>query len=439
LVKKTKNMAMKKYISNNESLGQILDFIALLSREMLVAGANLERITMMIEKIAQAYGLQEICPYVLSTRVGVSAKSADGTYGFRQYAVPPMVINLERLKYLNRLSYTVCEETPDPATLGKLLDETRRTKEWPWWVVMLIRAAAMGTMSLFFSGGVGEFAAVFLIVILLSFIGRLIERLVPEHMLANIVIMFIATGLSFGAGAIGLCRYPGVVIVTLIMLYLPGIPLVNAARNLFCGNEINGIMQLLKALLETATLAVGMILALFLFSGDLTVPADPYGFWFKIVAGFVMSMGMSVNFGMIGHDMLIAGAFGAICRGACLLAANVTDDRLIYVLVAAFVSSFLAEILVTWRHEPSTYFIYPSMIHLIPGDLFFYMVVALCFKQTETAVFSALHCTYALIGMSAGFILSGVIALYVRRLKFIREGGSLLHLRVRRRRNEKEE
>jgi len=85
-----KKAEIKRYMAASETMGEILDFIAELSREMLIAGANLERVTLAIEKIAQAYGLWDICPYVLSTRVGISARSADGTYGFRQLAVPPM-------------------------------------------------------------------------------------------------------------------------------------------------------------------------------------------------------------------------------------------------------------------------------------------------------------------------------------------------------------
>jgi len=87
---KKKNDEMKKYISSNETLGEIVDFIVELARAMLVSGANLERVTLAVEKIAHAYGLRDVCPYMLSTIVAVSARSGDGTYCFRQISVPPM-------------------------------------------------------------------------------------------------------------------------------------------------------------------------------------------------------------------------------------------------------------------------------------------------------------------------------------------------------------
>lgn len=43
-----------------------------------------------------------------------------------------------------------------------------------------------------------------------------------------------------------------------ILMIIPGIPLVNAVRNLFCGNEMNGILQLMSVLLASLSLALGI-------------------------------------------------------------------------------------------------------------------------------------------------------------------------------------
>ena len=50
-------------------------------------------------------------------------------------------------------------------------------------------------------------------------------------------------------------------------MMIPGIPLVNAVRNLLCGNEMNGILEILKVLMETVAIVLGLVLSIYLFGG----------------------------------------------------------------------------------------------------------------------------------------------------------------------------
>jgi len=88
MVRLKKSSEVKRYIASNEAMGEILDFAAALSRDMLVCGANVERVSLAVYKITHAYGLHDVCPYILSNYVSISARSSDGTYGSRQMKVP---------------------------------------------------------------------------------------------------------------------------------------------------------------------------------------------------------------------------------------------------------------------------------------------------------------------------------------------------------------
>lgn len=57
------------------------------------------------------------------------------------------------------------------------------------------------------------------------------------------------------------------IIITSSMMMIPGIPLVNAVRNLLCGNEMNGILEILKVLMETMAIVLGLVLSIYLFGG----------------------------------------------------------------------------------------------------------------------------------------------------------------------------
>ena len=49
------------------------------------------------------------------------------------------------------------------------------------------------------------------------------------------------------------------------LMFIPGVPLVNSMRNILCGNEMNGILELLKVILETLTICFGVFIAYALF------------------------------------------------------------------------------------------------------------------------------------------------------------------------------
>ena len=91
----------------------ILDFCKELGKEMIVSGANIERVNLCIERICHGYGLHDVTCANLTTRISISAKDEEKNYAHRQTDVPPQVFNLEKLKKLNNLSYYVRNNTPE--------------------------------------------------------------------------------------------------------------------------------------------------------------------------------------------------------------------------------------------------------------------------------------------------------------------------------------
>lgn len=59
-------------------LENILDFCVDLSRRMVVSGANLERVSLAVDRICHAYGLHDVSLYLLSSYISLSARSHPG-------------------------------------------------------------------------------------------------------------------------------------------------------------------------------------------------------------------------------------------------------------------------------------------------------------------------------------------------------------------------
>ena len=399
----------------------VLEFCVELSRRMIVSGANLERVQLAVDRICHAYGLSDVSLFLLSNNISLSAMDAEGHFAARQCTIPPAGIHLERLKKLNRLSYTVVSEKPEPERLYRLLGEASQVRDYPDWAVLLAQIGALSCLCLIFGGGVSEVLSVALVTGVLHYVMLLMAKPGLDRVVTNAATMWLATVAAILVMQTGISTNAPVILITISMLVIPGIPLVNSVRNLLCGNEMNGILQLAKVLIETLSLAMGIYLALWMFGlkegmshAVVTTLSDPI---LLVIISFIASASFGVVFRIPVHDLWRAGLGGALTRVALLLLAPRFPERLVYVSAAALIAALYAELLATRRKDPSTYFVYPAIVPLIPGDLFYYSLAGVYQGDAQMAASNAKSCLLTLLGMSIGFVLSSIIAHYIRKMR----------------------
>ena len=398
----------------------ILDFCVELGRRMIACGANVERVTLAVDRICKTYKLTDVSLFLLSTNIFLSARDSDGFYASRQLTIPPSDINLRRLQSLNRLSFLIAQDEPSPARLMRFLEKASNTKTYSDRIVLGAQICAMSCLCLIFGGWIREVLCVAMVTVVMHYM--LIALAIPgvDKILTNAFVMFTATTLTFILGKMGITDREPTVIQTLVMLVLPGIPLVNAVRNLLCGNEMNGILQAAKAIVETMALALGIYLSFHLLGSPdalnkpfVSVITDPI---LLILLSFAASFFFAAVFQVEARDLWLAGLGGALTR-VVLLGLTPIMSRLIYVTIAAFAASLYAELLAFRQKKPSTYYVYPAIIPLIPGDLFFFTLLGLYNGNTEMIMSKGYDCAFSLASMSFGFVLSFVAAHYIRRMK----------------------
>lgn len=402
------------------SLEQVLDFCVELSRRMITSGANIERVSMAIERICETYELTDLTIYLLATYVSLSAKDQSGYHAVRQASIPAAGINLNKLLSLNRLSYMIKEQRPSPDRLSGLLDKASNSKDYPDPVVLLGQIGAMSCLSLLFGGGIREVLCVALVITLAHYLLILLAIPGVDKILTNALLMWISTSVVFLLASAGITDKEPVVIITALMLVIPGIPLTNAVRSLMCGNEMNGILQTMRVTVETMALATGIFLSIVMFSTADLLNEPVTGTFTNPLILILLSLATSFCLGVVfrirPEDLWLAGLGGAITR-IILLLLTPYCSRLLYVTVAAFVASIFAEVLATLQKKPSTYYAYPSIIPLIPGDLFFYTLIGVDQHNNAMVLRFGFDCALTLVSMSVGFALSFAISHYIRKAR----------------------
>ena len=92
----------------------------------------------------------------------------------------------------------------------------------------------------------------------------------------------------------------------------------------------------------------------------------------QLLAAFFGSLGFTLLFGQRRRYVFVSSLGGLFAWAVYLLAERLIGMSFVSNLLAAAFSVLYAELLATLSKDPSTYFVYPSIVPLIPGDLFYY-------------------------------------------------------------------
>ncbi|MBP5574743.1 MAG: threonine/serine exporter family protein [Bacilli bacterium] len=419
-----------------ERIEYILDFCKELGKQMIASGANIERVNLSIERICHAYGLHDVTCANLSSRISISAKDENKRYAHRQTNVPPQNINLERLKKLNNLAFDICKDKPQEETLSDLLQGVK-SNDFPWWVMMIGFLVAMMGLARIFCAGWSEILVVELNTLLLFGLSRALTKVHINKIITNFFSMFLCSLIAMGFYAAHFINSFYIVVITNAFFLIPGIPMINCARNILCGNEMNGAIDLLKVLLEVCSIVAGVAAAYAILGGAIDYPLiedsfnlrnnlDPWLSSFELIVLTLMaSAGFSVVFNIQLKDLPFAALGGVIVRVVHILFKLAFPAfAFAYTIFAAFFAALYSEILAIIKKEPSTLYLYPSIVPLIPGDLFYYTALGIIWGNVEILKGFGPDLVLSLIGISVGFVLCSTIVHYIRKFKFLKLNNS---------------
>ena len=419
-----------------ERIDYILDFCKELAKDMIVCGANIERVDLCIEHLCHAYDLHDVTCANLTTRISISAKDEAKNYAHRQTDVPPQAFNLERLKKLNHLYYQVKENTPDEKTLYDLLHAVK-SNDFPWWVMLGGYLVAMAALARIFLAGPAELLVVEINTLLLFGLAKLFTKVHLNKIITNFLSMFLCSLVATLFYKLGFINNFFTIVLTNAFFLLPGIQMINCARNILCGNEMNGVIDLLKVLLEVCTIIAGVAAVYALFGNFVSYQTlEEYQTAIQsfnentpsylvnielVVLTLMATAGFSVVFNIQLDDIVFAAIGGVIVRLVYILFKFLLPAYpFIFTTVAAFCAALYSEVLALTKKEPSVLYRYPSIIPLIPGDLFCYVAFGIVWKNTSFIEKYGPDLILSLIGISVGFVLCSTIVHYVRKFKFLK-------------------
>ncbi len=133
-----------------------------------------------------------------------------------------------------------------------------------------------------------------------------------------------------------------------------------------------------------------------------------------LVCSFGASFGLGIVFRMEKKYLALAGLGGMLTRIVYLILLTFTENAFIYSFFAAMAASLFAEFLAGLTKKPSTVFLYPSLIPMIPGRLIYETAVGLLRQDAEATAEYGIQCILALAGLGLGFAVITMVLYYQR-------------------------
>lgn len=172
-------------------------------------------------------------------------------------------VDLNCIDQINSLSRRVCEEHMSVDELADEISKIENHDRYSFFVTTLFGAVGAAGFGIFFDGNVQEVIASFIIGILIRCVSYFLEKRKLNPFFVNMLSAGVAAmSALFIHGICKVCRVD-VMIISSIMLLVPGLAFTNAVRDTVAGDYISGMAKMTEAFLTAIAIAIGCGFVLF--------------------------------------------------------------------------------------------------------------------------------------------------------------------------------
>ena len=240
-----------------------------IGEQMLISGAEVERVESTIRFICSAYGCRRADVFTITANIETTIEDADGLYYTQSRRITRTRTDLDRLHALNNLSRQVCVQKPEYTYIQQQLQSICAVKPYPLWLEALGSALIAFSFAVFFGGSWEDGLVACVLCFGLRYTTFLLQLANLNQIFVNIVASFLMCTAALGLTRMGLGDDVNKIIIGNIMLLIPGIALTNSIRDMICGDIMTGIMRFFDAVLVAVAIAAGYILAVHFMGGAL--------------------------------------------------------------------------------------------------------------------------------------------------------------------------
>lgn len=246
----------------------LVEYTLDLGRRMMECGAEAWRAENTMARIFRAYHLEVLDAHAIATQAAVTVKAPDGTHYTSTCMILPEKTgtDLERLELINALARHICDQPPAVHDLLKMTEPSGPRWSWREFAGYLLGA---GPFAVFFGGTLLDGVAAALIAAVIYCMEQFRQAHHQNRIIYTVLACFASGVLAQLCTGAGLGVNLDMVMIGDVMLFIPGLALVNGVRELFYSDILTGLYRMIQAILGASAIAVGYAVSLMIGGGFL--------------------------------------------------------------------------------------------------------------------------------------------------------------------------
>lgn len=238
-----------------------------IGENMLECGAAVNRVEDTIARICRSYGVQKVEVFSINFLSLVSAVDEEGHAVTRTKRTHSLTTNLYQLELFNALSRYVCSNQPTMEEIERKKKEIFSKDKNIGWLSCFGYFIATGSFAIYFGGSLSDGLAAALISLFVFAANRYTRKKSTNQLVHTVVMTMLAGVLAILLVRLGIGQHVDKVMIGDIMLFIPGLVMVNSIRDMLYGDIMTGLFRLVEAILVALAIAGGMAVSLLVLGG----------------------------------------------------------------------------------------------------------------------------------------------------------------------------
>lgn len=359
-------------------LSQMLACAMDIGEQMLISGAEIERVEDTISRICKAYDVKRVDVFSITSSIVVTVTSKEEEIITQTRRIKEYRTNFNKLDRLNNLSRYICENQPDIPYIKGEIKSIKKEKEYSLFINLIVSAIAAGVFAVFFGGSLIDGIVSACLGILLKLMMQFLDYAHSNIMFSDFIGTFIVSLIAMLFVHFGIGDSYDKIIIGNIMLLIPGLAFVNSLRDIISRDIMAGLMRLCEAIVLAIFIAIGSSAAILLgirlnwFTKQVIRTSGAIDYFVQVITAFWGSFTFAILFGIKGKRIFFAGLAGFLTWGVCIIINIAIPSLAVPYFASAIFATIYAEIFARIFKTPTTTFLVPAIIPLVPGGYLYY-------------------------------------------------------------------
>ncbi len=348
----------------------LLDVTIELGYQLAMSGAETYRVEETITRIFAAYGISAEV-FAITNCLTVSLETDAQKPLTRMRRIGHHGTDLDSVERYNNLSRKICAEKPEPSMAAQWLQEAISAKrEFSLWIYVLGNVLGAAGFTLAYNGSATDILFSALCGFMVGLISYWMGKQKVNMFFSTIASAFVLGLTAYTAGALHLLTNTDGVIISSLMLLVPGLLFTNALRDIIYGDTNSGINRIVQVLLIGVAIALGTgsawnIIALFDSTAIVSTQIS-HGIFLESATTLFACLGFTILFNIHGKGCLLC-ALGGAMSWAIFQICQIHIDGMMAYFLAAFFAAAYSEVMARIRKYPAISYLVVSIIPLLPG------------------------------------------------------------------------